>query len=83
MEFWGRHEFVTPQNGYHGPHFQTTRGTTQGGFILTTLFNMVVKNVVRKWLSITVEDKTVTQNGLGLAVGWCMGMFYTDYGLVG
>ena len=44
---------------------------------------MVVDNVVRSWLSISVEDKLVTHDGLGLEVGQCMGMFCTDDDLVG
>ena len=34
----------------------STRVTTQGGLMYPTLFNMVVDNVIRTWLAITVED---------------------------
>ena len=33
-------------------------------------------------MSITVEDKLVAHERLGLVLEWCMGMFYADYGLV-
>ena len=45
--FWSHQEIVTRKNGYHGPNFMATRGKTQGGIISTTLFNMVVDNVVQ------------------------------------
>ena len=43
---------------------------------------MVVDNVMRNWLSLVVEIKLVSHDGLGLAVGLCMGMLYADGGLV-
>ena len=39
---------------------------------------MVVGNVVRRWLALTAEDKTLAQEVLGLNVGGCLGFFYTD-----
>ena len=83
LEFWERQEVVTRENGYHGPRFQATRGITQGYHILPTLFNIVVNNLVRNCMSITVEDEVVAHYGLVLAVWICMGMFYADDGLVG
>ena len=47
---------VPIQNGFNGPSFTTTRGTTQGGLIYLTLFNVVVDNVIRTWLAMTVEN---------------------------
>ena len=70
------------QNGYHVPHFQASRGKTKVGIIYPTLFNLVVDNVVHKWLFVTVEDELVAHDGLGLVVGRCMGMFYMDDGMV-
>ena len=55
-EFWECQEVVTGKNRYHGPHLQATRGTTQGGFIFPTLFNIVVENVVWNWLALAVEE---------------------------
>ena len=59
VTLWVYQEFVTRQNCYHSPNFKVTRGTTQGGLISLTLFNVVVNNVVRKWLAMTAKDQTV------------------------
>ena len=64
-EFWVWQEVCTQKNGYHGPQFKATRRTTQGGLTPPTLFNVVVENVVRYWLYITVEYDSVIHNGLG------------------
>ena len=52
--FWSPHEVVTLQNGYHGPQFRATLGTTQGRLTSLTLFNVEFYIVVYQWLSITV-----------------------------
>ena len=70
--FWYQQEVVTHQNGYHGPHFRATRGITQGGLILPTLFNFIFDNMVRNWLSLSVEDQLVAQEGLLLVVSRCL-----------
>ena len=62
--FWDFHQVVPKQNGFHGPAFPATRGTTQGGLVSLTLFNVVVDNVIRTWLAMTVEDQRVDQDGL-------------------
>ena len=54
--FWAQQEVVTRQNGYHGPNFKAAQGKTQGGIISPNLFNMVVYNVVRTWLAVTVKN---------------------------
>ena len=64
-----RQELVTCQHGYHGPNFQVTMGKQKVGLILPSLCNMVVHNFLHNWLSMTVEDKYVAHDGLGLAVG--------------
>ena len=81
--FWYQQEVVTSQNGYLGPHFKATQRNTQGGLISTTLSNLIFKNVVWNWLAMTVEDQLVAYNGMGLAVGRCMGLLYADDGVVG
>ena len=43
----------------------------------------MVDNVVRTWLAMTAEYQTVVQEGLGINVGICLGVFYTDNGMVG
>ena len=35
------------------------------------------------WLALIVEDKLVAQEGLRLAVGRCLGLFYANNGMVG
>ena len=82
-DLWERQEVVTRKNGYHGPQLKATWGTTQGGLILPTLFKMVTNNMVRNWMSRRVEEKLVAHDGLGLAAGWYMGMFYANDSLVG
>ena len=81
--FWDYQEFVTRQNGYHGFHFKATRGNTQGGIVSPTIFNLIVDNVVRKWLALMVEDQLVAQDGLGLAVGRCLVLLKTNDGMMG
>ena len=81
--FWEHQEVFTHQNRYHGPQFRTTRGTTQGGPISSALFYFIVNNMVRNWLDLTVEDQLVAQEGLGLLVGRCLGLFYMDDGVTG
>ena len=81
--FWEHQEVFTHQNRYHGPQFRTTRGKTQGGPISSSLFYFIVNNMVRNWLDLTVEDQLVAQEGLGLLVGRCLGLFYMDDGVTG
>ena len=45
--FWGRQQVMPRKNGFHGSAFTTTRGTTQGGLLSPTLFNVVLENVIR------------------------------------
>ena len=61
---WYKKEVFTHQNGHHGPHFRSTRGTTQGGLISPTLFDFIVDNVVCNWLTLMVEDQLVMHEGL-------------------
>ena len=74
---------VTWKNEYYGPQFRATCGTTQGGLTFTTLFNVAVDNVVRNWLSITVEDDMIINYGMVHVVIWSMGVFYAENGLIG
>ena len=50
---------------------------------MTTLLNLIVENVVSNWIAMTVEDRLVAQEGLGLTVGRCMGLFYAEDNVVG
>ena len=74
--FWGHQQVVPRQNGFHRPAFLAKAGTTQGSLVSLTLFNVVVDNVIRTWLSMTVEDQRVAHNGLGDTARRCMGVFY-------
>ena len=50
---------------------------------MLTLFNVAAESVVNHWMSITVEDKSATHEGLGMAVGCFMGVFNADGGMIG
>ena len=71
------------KKGNHGPQFKLTGGGTYFRLLSPILFNLIVDNVVRNWLALTVEDQLVAQEVLGPAVGSCMGIFYTNNGVVG
>ena len=71
--FWAHQQVVLGQNGYHGPAFLVTQGNIQDGLMYPALFNMVVENIIRTWLAMTVEDQRLVHDGLGEAVGWCLG----------
>ena len=62
--FWDLQKVVPSQNVFHGPAFPTTRGTTQDVLVSSTIFNVVVDNVIRTWLAMTVEDQRVDHYGL-------------------
>ena len=50
---------------------------------MLTLFNVFVDNIIQTWLAMTVGDQRVAHDGVVEAVGWCLGVFYADYGMVG
>ena len=54
----------------------------QGGVVSLTLFNMVVDNIIRTWLDMTVEDQRVDHDGLGETVGRLLVVLYADGGMV-
>ena len=74
--FWFHQEVVTRQNGDNGPNFKANQGKTQGGIISPTLFSVVVDNVVRSFLTMTVKDHMVEQEGLVLNVRRCLLVFH-------
>ena len=69
-------------NGFHGPSFPSTRVTMQSGLVSTTLFNLVVYNVIRTWLAMTMENQRVAHFGLVETVGRCLGVLYAYDGMV-
>ena len=81
--FWAHQQVVPRQNGYHLPAFPATWGTTHGRLVSPALFNVVADNVIPTWLAMTVEDQRVAQDWLGEAIRRCLGVFYSDDGMVG
>ena len=69
VTFWFHQEVITRQNGYHGPKFKATRGTTQVEVIPLTLFNVLVDNLIWMCMAFTFKYQTVVLEGLGLNVG--------------
>ena len=80
---WYFQQVVTRKNGFHGPAFPAMRGTTQGGIVSQVPFNLVVDNIIRTWLAITIEDHQVDEDILGETVGRCVGVFHADNIMVG
>ena len=58
--------------------FPATRGTMQGGLISPTIFNVVVENVMRTWLAMTLEDHRMAHDRMGEGVGQRLGVLYAD-----
>ena len=56
---------------------------TQGGLISLTMFNVVVDDLVGKWLAMTAEDQEVAQEVFVINVRTCMGLLYSDYSMIG
>ena len=67
--FWDCQHVVPRYNGFHGQALTATRGKTQVRILSPTLFNMVVDNVIRTWMVMTVEDQRVAHDGLEETVG--------------
>ena len=52
--FRGNQQVVPRQNGFHEPAFPATRGKTLGRLVSPTFFNVVLENVIRICLAMTV-----------------------------
>ena len=81
--FWAHQQVVPRHNVYHGTAFPEKWGMAQGGLVSPTLFNVVVDNVIRKWVAMTEEDQRVAHDGLGEEIRRCLGGFYADDVMVG
>ena len=81
--FWDLQQVVPRHNGFHEPAFPATRGTTQGGLVSLTIFNLVVGNVIRTWLTKKVEDQKVDNDGLVKTIRRCLGLLYDNDGILG
>ena len=51
------------------PHSMIQEGRHRGVSPPPILFNMVVDNVIRNWLSLTIDNPAATHDGVGEAVG--------------
>jgi Reverse transcriptase (RNA-dependent DNA polymerase) len=74
---------VPRQSGLNGPALQPESGNTQGSLLSPTLFNIQVDAVVRHWLTLTIDNNRVTQQGIGVHVAKKLPLFYADDGLIG
>ena len=67
--FWDSQQVVPRYNGFHGLALLSTRNTTQHGLVYPMIFNVVVDNVIRTWLDMTIEDQRVDHDGLVETIG--------------
>ena len=81
--FWGHQKVVPRQNVYHRLAFPSTPVTIQVILVSPSLFNFVLYNLIRTWLSMTIKYQRADHNGMREAAGQCLGLFYTDDGMVG
>ena len=80
---WSHQEVVRIHTRYHSPNFIAAYGMTQGGLISTTLFNVVLNNVVWTFIAKTAEDQAMAQERLVLNVGRCLGFLFSGNGMLG
>ena len=74
---------VPRHNGFLKPSFPARSVTRQGGLVSPDLFNMVVDNVIITWMDMTLEVQRVAHDGLVETLRRCLGVFYTNDGMVG
>ena len=54
--YWVRLRMVARAGGYYGLEFQGSKDMTQGEPLSPTIFNLMVYEVVRHWVSVLVES---------------------------
>ena len=54
----------------------------QGGLVSSMLFNVVVDNFIRTWLSMTLENQRVARDGLVETARRFLRVFYDDDGMM-
>ena len=67
--FWKLQQMIPRQNNFHMPYFPVTRGTKHGGLVSLTLFNVLVDNIIRTWLTMMVKYHRVNHYIMGETVG--------------
>ena len=72
---------VARAGGYFGRLFKGYGGVTQGNPLYTMIFNMVVYDIIRQWVTGVTTTEAVT-GGLGLMIIDLASYFYADDGLV-
>ena len=55
-EYWKKSTIVARSGGYYGTGFKGERGVTQGDPLSPTIFNVVVDEVVRHWVTLAVKE---------------------------
>ena len=70
-----RQELFTHHNRSHGPQLRVTRDITQRILFSPTLLNVELYCMVHHWISLTVDDKSATREGLGMSLECCMVVF--------
>ena len=72
---------VAREGGYYGNGFKGARGVTQGDPLSPTIFNVVVDEVVRHWVTLAVDDAE-KRGERGKEGRHQASLFYADDGIV-
>ena len=72
---------VARAGGYFTPTFQGYCGVTQGKPLSRLVFNVVVDDVIRHWVTVVLPTEAVIE-GLGETIQELAAFFYADDGLV-
>ena len=81
--FWDCQQVMLRHNGFHGPAFPAKKGIPQGGLVSLPLFNVMVDNVIRTCLAMTVEDQRMEHDRIGETIRQCLEVLYADNIMVG
>ncbi len=79
--FWDTAKLVCRAEGNYGESFNAARGITQGGPLLSLMFNVCVDAIVREWLC-QMLDKDIARDGTGNQAAKILVAFYVDDGLI-
>ncbi len=81
--FWDHQQIVAKQSGFYGPLFTASRGGTQGSLVFPEIFNIMIDNIVRHWLTLVIgPERHYQREGLGDTVATKLAAFYADDGLI-